>query len=131
MEEYLTGCNTVEDTGYQAWVLIYLWNAYSQVLVEMTPEDLYTVFVYIHLYPTHRQARRVLRQSKSYVTRTLLPTMHKLAALMHEVDWNQRLDPFNHTTLFPPCFTGYFSKFYLFGRNCRYISYLCLSTKIP
>lgn len=89
MQAWLTTpqLNCLEDTGYASWVLVYIWDKYLSFfdMHKISPEDFYQILMFIHLYPTHRQAFRVLHCGKTYLTTQLLPKMKIIASFLDEI----------------------------------------------
>jgi len=113
--------NVLEDTGYPPWVLIYIWEKHERAFEHhfMQPFDFYVILLYIHLYPTHRQAYRVLGVSKRYVTKVLLPNLQYIAGFLDEISWQSRLNPFNHVMELPLAFTGITDSFPIYVSQPR------------
>ena len=61
---------------------------------------------YIHIYPTARQSKLVLQCGKTTVHRRILPSLEYLAAILDEIHWGDRLNPWNHSEVFPLYVTG-------------------------
>ena len=112
-------------TGFTSAHIAYVYNTYGRLLnpvnrrpswfrcrdgfqYSITVIRFFLLYVYIHLYPRGSECKLVLRvrgkeqgYDKTTVRRRLMPLAHKLAEVMDEVKWSDRLDPYNHHPLFP------------------------------
>ena len=123
------GCCCMAMTGFDSATLAYVWNAYRSKLdvsnnkpswftcrrglkYSFTVIRFFLVYVYIHLYPRGKNMPLILRvrgrprgYDKSTFRRQILPLAFDLAKALDEVQWSDRLDPFNHHPFFPTGFT--------------------------
>ena len=106
------------DTGYPAVVVQMIWDKYSgpdasfrgQLPPAPTQSDelcraghLYVLLIYIHKHHSPQDAHYYrlpaypeIKISKDSIYRKVLPLGRALVGIIDEVDFNRRLDPFNH-----------------------------------
>lgn len=87
-------------TGFDSDTLFYVWDVYCGDGTPISSVSLLLdVYEFIHCYPTHR--RGVMGHfNRYYISRTVLPAIYYLGAVMEEINWNDRLDPYNHGEFF-------------------------------
>ena len=109
-----------DKTGQEVRVLDYMWRRYSQHLDEFHPKQgrdktkcyFMLIFVMVHLHPTTRNVRNTLYTpqtgfiSVSTWRRKLKPMLAKLASVVDEMRWENRLHRDNHSAFFQTGVTG-------------------------
>jgi len=102
-----------EETGYTEDVINYMWEKYSSNsdVYNFGFEVFYDVYVFIHMYPCHRQADIIFGKSHNYISIKVLPAMRIMANLFDEIHWEDRLDFDNHLPHFDSSHTGIVDTF--------------------
>lgn len=102
-------------TGFEEETMEYIYMKYSHLpSCRLEKKDFENIFTYLHLYPTERQATRILDCSKYYLGEKLFPGIKWLAAHLEEIFWGDRLSQWNHTPFFPSSVTCKFFFLFLF-----------------
>lgn len=96
-----------------------MWVSYYSHDPALTFELIYDAYMFIHLYPTHRQSRRIFGRCNSYgiskyvkikylflVSEYILPVLQRMSLLVNEINWLDRLDHDNHCPHYPTQVTG-------------------------
>ena len=123
-----------DKTGQEARVLKYMWRKYAPHLDEFRPKGgrdktkcyFYLIYVFIHLHPTARNVRNTLYTpqtgfiSVSTWRRKLKPMLAKLASVVDEMRWENRLHRDNHSAFFQE-----------HEPNLRYLRYLRYPCYLP
>jgi len=99
-------------TGYPKTVLDRLWEQYSPAFPITTRYyDFVNVFIYIHHYCKYKLSKKVFGFSPLYISQRILPLMNLMANTFDEIDWNDRLNNYNHSWHFPYLITGIIDTF--------------------
>jgi len=80
----------------------------------LTLEVVFNVYKYIHMYPKTRWAATIFQKSRNYIDRILIPALNKMSAVVDEITWDYRLNPWSHIEYFPNCVTGFTDSFPLY-----------------
>ncbi len=94
-----------QETGFPFETLKYVYDKYWH-FGQWKPLDMVNIYRYIHLYPTYRQAPIFYDFGKSQFHRNVIEELPGLASCLDEINWDDRLDPWNHSPQFPKFFTG-------------------------
>jgi len=96
---FATNQQTVKaETGYEQDVLE---TVYQNNFVGLSPVHVYNVYKHIHMYPHTRQLQTVMGISQANLSRHIYPMLEAMAQRINEIDYNDRLSPYNHVVHFP------------------------------
>ena len=105
-------------TKYCGYGEYYLYYYHINLLVYLgtvipDPKTLYQVYCYLHLYANCSHSKTTISCTHWVLQYKVIPALHHLSVVMHEIIWDDCLSLFNHTPHFPFLFTGIVDTFLL------------------